>query len=85
MTPESAILSLWVAWLASWAVAAFWSNRTEKRGGIVGDVASRIFFYVSATLLLAPFSNRFYYAQIQLWNLDAALKWILVVMTAAGF
>jgi len=85
MTPESAILALWVAWLASWGVAAFWSNRTEKRGGIVGDVASRILFYVSATLLLAPIPDHFYYGQVQLWCFIAALQWILVVTTAAGF
>ena len=85
MTPEGTIVALWLAWLASWIVAALWSNRTEKRGGIVGDVASRIFFYFSATLLLAPFSGRQYYALVQLWQLDVVLKWMLVALTATGF
>jgi protein-S-isoprenylcysteine O-methyltransferase Ste14 len=85
MTPEGTIIVLWVAWLASWGVAAFWSNRTEKRGGIVADIAFRILFYASATLLLAPLSNRHYYAQVQFWHINAALKWILVALTATGF
>ena len=69
MTAERTIFVLGIAWLASWVIAAFWFNRTLKRGGIVGDVASRILFYVSATLLLAPFSGRHYYAQVQFWHL----------------
>jgi protein-S-isoprenylcysteine O-methyltransferase Ste14 len=85
MTPEGTIIVLWVAWLLSWGVAAFWSNRTEKRGGIVADIAFRILFYASATLLLAPLSNRHYYAQVQFWHINAALKWILVALTATGF
>jgi len=85
MTPEGTILVLWVAWLASWGVAAFWSNRTEKRGGIVAEIAFRILFWASATFLLAPFSDQ-HYAQVQFWRLDnAALKWILVALIATGF
>ncbi len=82
MTPEWMILVLWVAWLVSWVVAAFWSNRTEKRAGIVVEIAFRILFCASVTLLLAPFSDRHYYAQVQFWHLDAALKWILVALAA---
>jgi len=85
MTPEGTIIAIWVAWLASWLVAAFWSNRTEKRGGIVAEVVFRILFYVSATLLLAPFSDPHYYARVQLWNPGPALKWILAALTAIGF
>lgn len=85
MTPDSTIIVLWVAWLVSWGVAAFWSNRTEKRGGIAADIAFRILFWASATLLFAPFSDRRYYAQAQFWRLNAALKWISVVLTATGF
>ena len=44
MTPEWMILVLWVAWLVSWVVAAFWSNRTEKRAGIVVEIVFRILF-----------------------------------------
>ena len=79
------ILALWVAWLASWVVAAFWSNRTEKGSGIVAEIAFRTVFWASATLLLAPFSYSRYYAQVRFWHLNAALEWILVALTATGF
>jgi protein-S-isoprenylcysteine O-methyltransferase Ste14 len=85
MTPEGTTLVLWVAWLASWGVAAFWTNRTEKGSGIAAEIAFRILFYVSATLLFAPFSERHYYAQVQFWHLSAPLKWILAALTATGF
>ena len=85
MTPESTIVALWVAWLASWGVAAFWSNRTEKGGGIVAEIAFRTLFWASATLLLAPFSYRRCYGQVQFWHLNDAPKWILVALTATGF
>ena len=83
MTPEGTTLVLWVAWVASWCVAAFWSNRTEKRGGIVAEIGFRILFWASASLLIAPFSDH-HFAQVQFWRLDAALKWILAALTAAG-
>jgi protein-S-isoprenylcysteine O-methyltransferase Ste14 len=85
MTPGRTILTIWIAWLTSWVVAAFWSSPTEKRGPVVVDAAFRILFYVSATLLLAPFADRHYYAQVQFWQLDAGLKWVLVALTATGF
>jgi protein-S-isoprenylcysteine O-methyltransferase Ste14 len=85
MTPEWMIIVLWVAWLVSWVVAAFWSNRTEKRASLVAEIAFRILFWASATLLLAPFSDRPYHAQVQFWHLDGALKWILVALAASGF
>ena len=84
MTPDWMILALWVVWLASWGVAAFWSNRTEKGGGLGAEIAFRILFWVSATLLLAPFSD-LHYAQVQFWHLSAPLKWILVALTGTGF
>jgi protein-S-isoprenylcysteine O-methyltransferase Ste14 len=85
MTPESTITGLWVAWLASWMVAAFWSNRTEKRGGVAAELAFRIPFWVGGILLLAPFPDLHFYAQVQLWHLDAAMNWILVALTGSGF
>jgi protein-S-isoprenylcysteine O-methyltransferase Ste14 len=85
MTPDLTIIVLWPAWLVSWGVAAFWSSRTEKRGGFVAEIAFRILFYAGAILLLAPLSNRQYCEQVQFWHFNAALKWILVALTATGF
>jgi len=85
MTPESTITVLWIAWLVSWITSAFWSNRTEKRGVIGADIVFRILFYISATLLLAPFSDRRDFTEVQFWQLSVALKWTLAALTAAGF
>jgi protein-S-isoprenylcysteine O-methyltransferase Ste14 len=84
MTPDLAIIALWAAWVVSWGVAAFWSNRTEKTGGAVDELAFRIPFYAGAILLLVPFSNRPHYEQMQIWHLSTSLKWIAVALTAAG-
>jgi len=85
MTPELMTAVLWVTWAASWGIAAFWSNRTVKGSSIIAEIAFRILFWASAILLFAPFSDRHYFAQVQFWQLNAALKWILVLLTATGF
>ena len=84
MTPESAIAVLWVAWVVSWGVAALWSNRTVKAGGLAAEAAFRIPFWLGAILLFAPFRDLHFFAQVQLWRLDAAMKWVLVVLIACG-
>jgi protein-S-isoprenylcysteine O-methyltransferase Ste14 len=84
MTPEWAIMALWIAWLVSWGIAAFWSNRTEKRSSITAEIGFRILFWAGAILLFAPFSDSNYFAQMQFWRLNAALNWILAALTAAG-
>ena len=83
MTPELAIVALWAAWVASWGVAAFWSNRTEKRGSIAAEIGFRILFWAGVSLVLAPLPG--WHFDGQLWRLNAALNWILVALTAAGF
>ncbi|HYA36117.1 MAG TPA: isoprenylcysteine carboxylmethyltransferase family protein [Candidatus Binataceae bacterium] len=84
MTPEHTIYALWAAWLLSWTVAMFWSNRTEKRDSIPAELFFRVFFYASLILLFAfPPSYR-YFAQTQLWRLGDATNWILVAATSGG-
>jgi protein-S-isoprenylcysteine O-methyltransferase Ste14 len=85
MMPESATTALWIGWLASWLIAASWADRTEKRGDLAADIAHRALFFVSATLLLSPFTPHPRYTQLQFWRLPDAVKWIFVVLTAVGF
>jgi protein-S-isoprenylcysteine O-methyltransferase Ste14 len=85
MTQEYTIYALWGAWWVSWTVAAFWSNRTEKRAGIGAELFFRTLLYVGAILLFAFPQSHYYYAQTRLWHLGDALNWILVALTAAGF
>lgn len=86
ITPELVIYALWGAWFVSWNVAALWTNRTEKRAGIVAEVFFRVFLGVGTILLFAfPSIRHHYYAQVRLWHPGDALKWILVALTFAGF
>jgi protein-S-isoprenylcysteine O-methyltransferase Ste14 len=84
MTPRGIILALWVVWLVSWGAAAFWSNRTEKTGRVGAEIVFRTMFWVSATLLLAPFPD-LGRAGVQIWHSPAAVNWILTALTAGGF
>jgi protein-S-isoprenylcysteine O-methyltransferase Ste14 len=84
MTPESTIAALWIAWVASWGVAAFWANRTEKAGGLAAEAAFRILLWSGGILLFAPFRDLHFFAQVQLWHLGPAIKWVFVALTASG-
>jgi protein-S-isoprenylcysteine O-methyltransferase Ste14 len=84
LTPLYATYALWIVWLASWTFAIFWSNRTEKRGGIAAELLFRALLGVGAIFLFAFPSSRHGYGQVQLWRLGDALGWILVAPTAAG-
>ena len=83
MTPVHATYALWDAWLASWTVARFWSNRTEKRDAIAAELFFRVLFYVGLVLLFA-FPPSHSYRQTQLWQFGRTMNWILVGATAAG-
>lgn len=82
--PERMTIALWIAWLVSWEVAAFWSSRTEKRRGIAGEIFFRALIYAGVVLLFVPVPNRGYYPRLQLWFLDDWLKWFLAILTGAG-
>jgi protein-S-isoprenylcysteine O-methyltransferase Ste14 len=84
LTPLHATYALWIAWLASWTVTIFWSNRTEKRGGIASELLFRALLGGGVILLFAFPSSRHVYGQTQLWNLGDALRWIMVAPAAAG-
>ena len=83
MKPEHTIYALWGVWLASWTVARFWSNRTEKRAGIGAELLFRALLGVGVILLFA-FPLSLHYPQAQLWRLGDALNWILVALAVAG-
>lgn len=84
MEPEHTIYAFWGAWLVSWTVAMLWTNRTEKRGGILAELLFRVLLGAGVILLFTLPASRPGNAQVQLWRLGDALKWILVVPTVAG-
>ncbi len=84
MTPEYTIYALWVAWLVSWNVARFWSNRTEKSAAIGAELFFRALIGVGGIMLFVVKPSDYYYAPVQLWYLGDALNWILVALTGTG-
>ena len=79
MKPEIAFVVLWAGWAVSWAAAAFWSDRTEKRAG---GTIYRIVLLVGAAIFFIPAHH--YRGALRFWSIGRDGAWICVVLTAAG-
>jgi protein-S-isoprenylcysteine O-methyltransferase Ste14 len=84
MTPETAMSTVWGAWVLSWIVASAWSGRTVKRAGLGDELSYRILIVAGAALTFAfrPASrglgNRIYPPP------PVAANWVLVALVALG-
>jgi protein-S-isoprenylcysteine O-methyltransferase Ste14 len=80
MRPVTAITLLWLLWAVSWAAAAFWADRVEKRAGFEAEAPYRAVVIVGAILFFIP-------AHVdvgRLWIPDRIEAWICVALLAAG-
>src|ERR1019366_2900070 len=84
MSSERAILTSWGIWLASWIVAALWSDRAAMRPKFGEEVRYRVVTLVGMLLLFIGFGLSFH-AQLQLWELDQVAKWVLAAVAVVGF
>ncbi len=73
---------IWLAWLVSWIVAAFWANRTEKRV-ITWETWLYRLIILAGAVLAAPLTARRLHLQ-QLWHVGFAGAWVLLLLTLAG-
>lgn len=73
---------MWIAWLASWLLAALWANRTEKRASSRQTFIYQITILAGAALL-TPWATR-KLATAPLWHAGLAGGWALAVLTLAG-
>jgi protein-S-isoprenylcysteine O-methyltransferase Ste14 len=80
--PGGLLALIWVAWLLSWLIGAFFSGRTEKHVRTWEARVYRIPIILGA-LLLAPWTVSIL-GEKQLWQIGAAGSYLLVVLTAAG-
>jgi protein-S-isoprenylcysteine O-methyltransferase Ste14 len=80
MRPEIADAILWVIWLASWIVAARWSDPAAQRTAAGEAVSYRAATVVGALVLF--FGDRAFFPGAQLWSAGAGVKWILVLVVA---
>ena len=82
MTISSAIAALWLAWMITWALAAFWSDRPVRRAGFREEASSRAMLAAGAALLFIPAHG--YSGRLRLWLPPLPLAWTCVVLVAAG-
>src|SRR5579859_6540456 len=82
MQPGQAIVLLWSGWVLSWVAAAWWSNRTEKRAGIGGELVYRIPMHAGVLLMLVPAHGD--EGPLRLWHIGWSGAWTCVALIAVG-
>jgi len=84
MSPELTAYALWLVWLVSWAVAAFWAAPNVKHSSRSLWLANRLLLWLGVLLLFGILSPR-HMAMIGLWRLKSQWKWLLDLVIVAGF
>jgi protein-S-isoprenylcysteine O-methyltransferase Ste14 len=80
--PRALFAVIWIGWIVSWLVAAFWSNRTEKLALTWNTVLYRAAI-VAGAVLMTPWATRRLAAPL-LWNVGYAGAYALAALTLAG-
>jgi protein-S-isoprenylcysteine O-methyltransferase Ste14 len=83
MRPGLAIVGLWIAFAASWVVAALWSNKTEKRASLSAELGYRIVLVLGGLVFLVPAHG--YEGPLRLWSVTRIEAWVCAGLMAAGF
>ena len=80
MTPERLSVWLWVIWVVSWMIAAFFRNRSVARAPIAGEAVHRL-VTVAGALLLIAFPSILSAAT---WRVSETVGWLLNAVIAIG-
>jgi len=80
--PRVLFAVIWIGWIVSWLVAAFWSNRTEKLAVTWDTLLYRVAI-VAGAVLMTPWATRRLAAPL-LWNVGYAGAYALAAVTLAG-
>ncbi len=80
--PSEVFAVIWIGWVVSWLVAAFWSARTEKRAAGWDVWISRGLTLAGAVLLLH--ATRRMLSETRLWHVGYAGAFALAGATLAG-
>jgi protein-S-isoprenylcysteine O-methyltransferase Ste14 len=80
--PRIVFAVIWIAWIASWMAAAFWSSRAEKRARSWEMVVYRAAIVVGAVLLTPWAARRL--AAAPLWDVGYDGAYALAALTLAG-
>ncbi|MGQ0533878.1 MAG: methyltransferase family protein [Caulobacteraceae bacterium] len=88
LTPGLAIGVAWLAWVASWLVAAAWTRTTVKRAGYWREFPARLVALIGGVLLFASFATEGSLFAVRWdavrWDLDERTKWLLFAGVIAG-
>jgi protein-S-isoprenylcysteine O-methyltransferase Ste14 len=79
-TPILAVAIVWILWVASWIIAARWSDSAAKRPAASEELLYRLATIVGAAMLAV--SDRFLGGK--LWDLGQAADWTLVAIAVLG-
>lgn len=82
MRPGAAIVFLWLIWAVSWAAAALWADRAEKRAGFEAEAPYRIVLMLGTALFFIPAHS--YVGRLRFWIPDLTAAWTCVALIAAG-
>jgi protein-S-isoprenylcysteine O-methyltransferase Ste14 len=80
--PSAIFALIWIAWVVSWMVAAFWSNRTEKRL-VTWETWRYGAIIVVGAFLLSHVTPRLLHEE-RLWHVGYAGAYALAALTLAG-
>ncbi len=80
--PTQLLALIWIAWLVSWAMASFWSARTEKHIMIWDSRAYRLPIIAGALLLMPQTAQLL--AEKPLWHLGNGGTYVLAGLTLVG-
>ena len=81
MNPEFALDLVWIAWFASWIIAAAWSSRPAAKPRLRRELEYRVITAIGGYLLFFPRALIF---QAASWSACSGLGWIMVAVVLAG-
>jgi len=83
MRPGLWIIALWVAFAASWLLAAGWSSSADKRLGLRGELGFRVLLILGGVILAVRAHGNV--VPLRLWFVTWAEAWTCVGAIACGF
>jgi protein-S-isoprenylcysteine O-methyltransferase Ste14 len=83
LRPGLVILIEWIAFAASWLLAAGWSSAVEKRLGMRREFGYRSLQLAGAVLLAVPAHG--YQGPFRLWHVSRTEAWGCALIIAGGF
>jgi protein-S-isoprenylcysteine O-methyltransferase Ste14 len=82
VNPDVTTARLWIVWIVSWWLAAFWRDRAVKRPSVASEIWYRVIVIAGAMLLYYSFIPGV--STLHLWTLGVSARWVMVALVATG-